>query len=137
MKYSISNLLLITISLGLMGSSCLKEDIHIDLSSNPWKVVKIKEDGKLSYTDTDSTYILRFSNDTEYHLNLDVNVCFGFYEIPDQGKIEIQTMACTEVCCDTAFAEELAFLLPGMTEYYSRSGELYLEGEGKIVLQPH
>jgi len=137
MKHGKFKILILVIGFGLLGSSCMKEDIHIDLSSKHWKVVKIKNDGRLTFTSTDSTYILRFSSKTEYNLDLDVNMCIGLYEVPDPGELEIQPMACTKVCCDSEFAEELAFLLPRMTEYYARGDELYLEGDGKIVLRPY
>ena len=137
MKYSKFRILFLMISFGLLGSSCMKEDIDIDLTSKHWKVVKIKNAGQLTYTATDSTYILRFSTESEFSLDLDVNMCIGLFEVPEQGSIDIQPMACTKVCCDSEFAEELAFLLPGMSEYYTRGDELYLEGDGKIVLQPY
>ncbi len=137
MKHGTFRILLIVISFGLLGSSCMKEDMDVDLSSKDWKVLKIKNKGQLSYTSTDSTYVLCFSSKTEYTLDLDVNGCIGSYEVPDPGNIEIQPMACTKVCCDSEFAEELACLLPGMTEYYTRGGELHLEGVGKIVLQTY
>ena len=137
MKHGKFKILFLVFSIGLLGSSCMKENIDIDLSSKHWKVVKIKSDGQLGYTSTDSTYVLAFSSKTEYNMDLDVNMCAGFYEAPEPGSIEIQPMACTEVCCDSEFAEELAFLLPRMKEYYTRRNELYLEGEGKIVLQPY
>ena len=137
MNHSIYKILLMMISIIVLGTSCMKEDSGIDLTSRDWRVEKIRNDGQLTYITTDSTYILQFHSDTEYNLNLDVNMCMGLYEVPDQGNIEIQPMACTKVCCDTEFAEELAFLLPKMTRYYARSDVLYLEGDGKIVLQPY
>ena len=137
MKNDIFRILILVISSGLLGTSCMKEYSDVDLTSNHWKVVKIKNDGQLTYITTDSTYILRFSSKTEYNLDLDVNICMGLYEVPGNGIIEIQPMACTKVCCDTEFAEELASLLPGMTRYYARGEELYLEGDGKIVFQAY
>lgn len=137
MKHGKFKILLLVISVGLLGASCMKEDTDIDLSSKHWKVVKIKKEGQLTYTSADSTYMLRFSSNTEYKLDLDVNMCIGLYEVPNPGELEIQPMACTEVCCDSEFAEELAFLLPGMTRFYTMGDLLYLEGTGKIILQPY
>jgi heat shock protein HslJ len=137
MKHCKLNILLLMLCFELFGLSCTKVDTDIDLTAHNWKVEKIRKNGQLTYTITDSIYILRFISNSEYNLDLDVNMCSGLYEIPDQGKLEIQPMACTEVCCDSEFAEEMAFLLPRMTEYYGKDSVLYLEGDGKIVLQPN
>ena len=137
MKYSrwILQAWILTISMVL--TSCVYDDIDIDLTANPWKVVKMRESGELNYTQTDSTYILRFLNNVEYTLSLDVNSCMGQYEIPNKGEIEIQAMACTEACCDTEFAKDLSLLVSKMNRYYGRGDELHFEGRGKIVLQRH
>jgi heat shock protein HslJ len=73
----------------------------------------------------------------QYTLNLDVNTCFGHYQILNKGKIDIGAMACTKVCCDSEFAEDLSFLFPKMTRYYSKGEELHFEGEGKIILESY
>ena len=119
-----------------MLSSCTKKDLDIDLTSSDWKVVKIRNSGQLIYSGTDSTYILRFTSETEYSLNLDVNACVGLYQLTHRGSIAIQPMACTEMCCDSHFAWELAALFPEMTSYYLRDDKLYFQGEGEIILQP-
>ena len=111
-------------------------DVDIDLTSSGWKVEKIRNSGQLIYSGTDSTYVLRFTSATEYTLNLDVNACIGLYEVSHRGSIAMQPMACTEICCDTDFAWELAGLLPEMTAYYVMDNRLYLEGDGEIILQP-
>lgn len=136
MKQCKSNLLLLILGFGFFGSSCAKKDIDIDLTANDWKVEKIRKSGKLIYTSTDSTYILEFSSDEAYNLSLDVNACVGLYEIPHKGSIAFQAMACTEICCDSEFAEDLSGLFPKMTGYYVRDNSLHLEGEGEIILQP-
>lgn len=115
----------------------MKEEIDIDLTAKDWKVEMIKENGQLSFTRTENTYILRFTSNTGYNLSLDVNTCMGTYEIPENGDIEMHAMACTKICCDSEFAEDLALLFPKMTGYYGKGEKLYLEGDGKIVLKPN
>ncbi|MDF1573896.1 MAG: META domain-containing protein [Bacteroidales bacterium] len=127
-------ILLFLLLSGLVGSSCQKEDIDMDLRENAWKVEKIRKSGQFTFTGTDSNYILQFVSDETYNLRLDVNTCFGSYDIPEIGRVEILAMACTKICCDSEFAEDLSLLLPKMTGYYARGDELHLEGEGKIVL---
>lgn len=137
MKYYRTKILLLLLSMGLLGSSCTKKDIDVDLTARDWKVEKIRKRGKLIYTIAESTYILHFSSDVAYNLSLDVNSCFGQYEIAQKGTIAFQPMACTKICCDTDFAEDLSALFPKMTGYFVRDNKLYLEGEGEIILQPH
>ena len=129
---------IMSLLLGLffLGPSCEKKDVDVNLTADDWKVEKIRKSGILIYTSTDSSYILHFSDAKTFNLNLDVNNCIGLYEIPDKGSISFQAMACTEICCDTEFAEDLASLFPKMTSYYVRENKLYLEGDGEIILQP-
>lgn len=121
--------------LGFPGFSCVHEDVDIDLTANSWKVVKMRKSGEVNFTQTDSTYILRFLNDAEYTLDLDVNSCMGQYENPIKGEIDFHALGCTEICCDTDFARDVSLLFSKMNRYYGRGDELHLEGRGKIVLQ--
>ena len=126
----VSFLLFIVISF-----SCGKKDIYLDLTSNDWEVIKIKKQGESSYTKAEESYILKFTNEQTYSINLDVNECFGDYEIMGSGNIEVGQMGCTEVCCDSEFATTLSDLFPKMTSYYGKGDELIFEGEGKIILK--
>ncbi len=128
-------LLLLALIAGMMTTSCAKKDIYIDLTSNDWEIVKIKKQGESSYTKAGASYILSFTNEQTYALKLDVNNCFGDYEITSNGNIVIGHMGCTEVCCDSEFAQTLLQLFPKMTKYYGKGDELIFEGEGKIVLK--
>jgi len=116
--------------------SCEKEDVNIDIKSNKWVVVKMKSQGEPTFTETRESYVLEFTSDTTYKLKLDVNSCFGYYEIINSGNITISLMGCTEVCCDSDFAEDLSQLFPKMTEYYGKGNILFFEGEGEIVFEP-
>ena len=119
----------------MMSFSCGKKDISIDITSNNWEVVKIKKQGESSYTKAEESYILKFTNEQTYSINLDVNECFGDYEITGSGSIIVGQMGCTEVCCDSEFATTLSDLFPKMTSYYGKGNELIFEGEGKIILK--
>jgi len=116
--------------------SCEKEDVNVDIKSNKWVVVKMKSQGEPAFTEAGNSYILEFISDTTYTLGLDVNSCFGYYEIINNGNITISLMGCTEVCCDSDFAVDLSQLFPKMTEYYGKGDNLIFEGEGEIVFEP-
>ena len=116
--------------------SCEKEDVNIDIKSKKWVVVKMKCQGESTFTEAGKSYVLEFTSDTTYTLRLDVNSCFGYYEIINSGNINISLMGCTEVCCDSDFAEDLSQLFPKMTEYYGKRNNLIFEGEGEIVFEP-
>jgi len=135
MKHLKVQLLLLALMAGMMTTSCAKKDIYIDLTSNDWEVVKIKKDGDSGYTKARESYILSFTSENTYAINLDVNNCFGDYDITSDGNIDFGLMGCTEVCCDSEFAQNLSLLFPKMTKYYGKGDELILEGEGKIVLK--
>ena len=131
-RSTITLLLLISV---LFSSSCHKEIIDVDLRANRWKVIKIKTDSQHSYVSADNDYFLEFVNETSLIINLTVNHCGGLYEIVSNGEIYIEPLFCTEMCCDTDFAVELSLLLHKMNKYYGLGDELYLEGEGSIVLR--
>jgi len=133
-KYTI---LIFTVLIGLILSSCNKEDINIDITSYNWEVVKIKKHGESSYSNANESYVLEFTSYTTYTLKLDVNSCGGHYEILNNGNIDINAMGCTEICCDSEFAENLSHLFPKMTKYYGTGDELIFEGQGEIILKQH
>jgi heat shock protein HslJ len=131
-----SSFILWLILTGIIFTSCAKKDIHIDLTSHEWEVVKIRYDGESSYTKAEASYILTFTNENTYAINLDVNQCFGSYEITGSGNIDIGQGGCTMICCDSKFAMQMLKLLPEMTSYYGQGDELTLEGEdGNIILK--
>ena len=136
MKLKKLHVFLMILVSGIILASCEKKDVGIDLTSTEWKVEKIRKSGQLIYSSTDSTYVLRFTSETEYSLNLDVNACIGLYQVTHRGSIAIQPMACTEICCDTDFAWELAELFPEMSSYFLRDNKLHLQGDGEIILEP-
>ena len=120
--------------LGLLAISCEKRMVDVDLTANDWKVDKIRSSGQKAYQSTDSLYIFHFNGDGSFYLILDVNTCGSYYEIPNAGNIKFQTVACTEICCDTNFAVDLSALFSKMRSYYVRNNRLHLEGEGEIFL---
>jgi len=136
MKTRIILLALSILFIGFVADACKKdENKSIDLQSGDWKVIKLKNPRSNDYSETRNEYILSFKTDTTYGIGLDVNQCGGSYEIKGSGTINISTPACTRVCCDSDFANNLIQLLPDMTQYFERGKELVLEGNGEIVLE--
>ena len=117
-------------------TGCSREDIDFLMVSHRWKVIKFKEKGALQYQKPSKDYIITFESDSLYALLLDVNLCNGTYALTGSDKISFKTPGCTYVCCDSEIAMKLPRLLPKMTEYYGRGGDLVLKGDGKIYLSP-
>ena len=137
MKFRKILILVFSSLIGLIMWSCEKEDINIDIKSNNWVVVKTMKQGEFSYSIAKENYILKFINDSIFDINLDVNSCQGKYNIVSNGNIELGLVACTEICCDSDFAEDLVQLIPLMTKYYGKGNELIFEGQGEIILKEH
>ena len=133
MKQKKFPILIIVAIFGLMLFSCVKEDIYVDITLNKWKVEKIKKQGEMVFIKTNESYILEFINDTIYTINLDVNHCGGKYKIITSGTMEIEDTYCTEICCDSDFAEDLVQLLSKTAKYFGKGNELIFEGDGEIV----
>ncbi|MEN8249562.1 MAG: META domain-containing protein [Bacteroidota bacterium] len=132
-KNSIYGLILI-FGMTLLGMSCQEEIVDVDLTLNTWKVEKIKRRGSGSFEKTENTYFLKFRNDSTLTIGLEVNTCIGHYSIPQAGNIEIASIGCTKACCDSEYAEALIQLFQNVTDYYLKGEELYMEGDGEIVL---
>jgi len=128
-------LLLFLSIIGVTMMSCAKKDIYVDLTANSWKVVKMKKPGESSYKKAEKSYMLTFTSEQTYTLELDVNNCFGDYNVTSNGNIDLGQGGCTEICCDSDFGVDILKLLPKMAKYYGKGDELILEGEGKIILK--
>lgn len=80
-------------------------------------------------------YVLDLSDAASFSLALDVNACGGSYTTGPRQNIRFE-LGCTEVCCDSPFAEALAGLLGRAERYGWQGGELnLLAGEERIVLR--
>ena len=130
MKNTIPILMLLT----LFSFSCKKE--NASLSGTAWKLVKIKSGESSNFEKAEKDYILEFTDETQFVSNLDVNDCGGEYQA-SEGKISVSLIFCTEICCDSPFAEDFHHILGLVTQYYTRGSRLHLEGEEgeEIVLK--
>jgi heat shock protein HslJ len=115
--------------------SCKKENINIDITSDKWEVISGKESGQTFSDKPKEIYILHFSSDSTYRVKLDVNDCFGKYVIPEKGKIDFENAGCTEVCCDSEFAENLLKMLIKINGYFVKGDVLTLTGDVQIKLK--
>ena len=115
--------------------TCKKEDIDIDITSCKWEVISSKKSGQIFSDKPEGSHILEFNNDTNYTLSLDINNCNGQYEISNKGKIDFTTVMCTEICCDSEFAENLPPLLHNISDYFVKGDILTLTGDGQIKLE--
>jgi len=119
----------------VLFTSCNKEiiDSEKDMAIDEWKVKKIRKEGG-SYLYATEDYIFKFNTNNTFNLNLDVNGCIGQYII-GKGSIEIAFPSCTEICCDSYYANELIHLLPEMTRYSLENNRLVFEGQGEIIFE--
>lgn len=58
-----------------------------------------------------------FLSNGSVELQLDVNGCFGDFEVAGENTIQISEMACTEACCDSPFSEKLVEMLSQVGSY--------------------
>ena len=112
--------------------ACKKTDT--ELTTGQWKVESITLQGSTTSQNATDTYVLEFKDKNDFSLRLDVNTCVGEYKIPKNGKITIDHPACTKVCCDSGFAEQVQNLLSKMTDYSINGTTLTLNGDGQIIL---
>lgn len=113
----------------------ISEDAN--LTGTKWKLKNIRPMKAHNAQGTRKTYLLEFPTNDTYYLKLDVNNCGGTYEIKSAGSIHFKEMACTELCCDSPYANRLAQLIREITNYEMRGNFLLLRGNSEILLTRH
>ncbi|WP_298519417.1 DUF6438 domain-containing protein [uncultured Kordia sp.] len=73
-----------------------------ELIGSSWKVTELKTNGTIAKTTND--VILTIKSETDFSLQLDKNNCFGTYAITGKNNIKLESIGCTEMCCDSDFS---------------------------------
>lgn len=118
--------------LALTLSACLTDNTA-QLLEGDWRVVSIQPTGQVS-ENAPAEYILQFGEDGNLSLRLDVNSCGARFHTFNGGNIDIELMGCTEACCDTPFAQQLAGLLSEMEHFDIEGRTLTLHGDTGLVV---
>lgn len=125
-------LLLSIFSVFLILNSCHEDQVSVasDICQT-WEAKTLISLESVSYPkNEDKAILLIFRKDGTYSLKLDINSCGGTFASGKNGKLEIESPACTEACCDSKFSEKLATMLPAVTSYSIEGGELKLNVPG-------
>lgn len=118
--------------LALSLSACLIDNTEQLLQGN-WRVVSIQPTGQ-DVESAPAEYILQFGEDGNLSLRLDVNSCFSRFNTFNGGGLDIESVGCTEICCDTPFAQQLAVMLSGMEHFEIQGRTLTLHGGAGIIV---
>ncbi len=118
------------LALAMMGSCRVNDDV--DLLAGEWRVLRIQPLGEPSQN-TAAMYIIRFKADGTISLKLDVNQCFGAYSTPEAGQISVSSLGCTEICCDSAFAQRLSLILRSASNFQFEGRKLTLIGPNGVI----
>jgi heat shock protein HslJ len=120
--------------LWLALGACQKDEDPA-LLPGAWQVLSIKPSGE-GLQIAPRRYTLTFREDGGFSIPLDVNYCGGRYRSSAPGQIDLLELACTMICCDAPFAEEMAFILSTVERFDIRGRKLALRGErGEIALR--
>ena len=106
-------------SVFLILNSCHKDQVSVasDICQT-WEAKTFISLESVAYPKNENTAILLiFKKNGTYSLKLDINSCGGNFTSGKNGKLEIESPACTEACCDSKFSEKLATMLPKVTTY--------------------
>lgn len=97
--------------------SCRKDDNHSSLYQT-WEAKEFMSIESVAYPKNENTIVwLTFQSTGKYQLKLDVNSCGGDFSVGTNNQLEIGSTACTEICCDSKFAEKVAAMLSRVTTY--------------------
>ena len=76
--------------------------------------------------DDDFNPTIEFKSDRTADVQLDVNACFGDFELQGENVIQISEMGCTEACCDSDFSQKFIEMLPQVNSYEIEDNTLKL-----------
>lgn len=99
--------------------ACNKDKVSVvEDICHSWEAKSFMSIESVAYPKNENTTILlTFKKDGTYSLKLDINSCGGTFTSGKNSKLEIESPACTEACCDSKFSQKLATMLPDVTTY--------------------
>lgn len=114
-----NRLILIVAALFLILASCKKDKGNTTPEIyNAWEVKSFVTTDATPYSkNPDNKIMLFFDQKGTYSLTLDANHCGGNFTMSGNSQIQIESPACTEICCDSAFSEKLAAELSAVTTF--------------------
>lgn len=117
--------------LAVMVTACQKND-DIETLTGEWRVTRIRPLGEASQKARED-YILRFRIDGVYSLSLDVNNCGGPFFSDRIDRLDFGGVACTEICCDSPFAERMVAMLNSVSAFRISGRTLLMSGTAGTV----
>jgi hypothetical protein len=124
---------LLLLVVGLLLSTCNKETVASTIEGTKWKVWSITAPDKDFILVSPTPYQVSFNKDNIYNMRLDINSCGSTYKVEDENKISIEPIACTEICCDKAFADTLLNILRRVNSYNISRESLELISSDRII----
>ena len=105
---------------------CNKEDII-----GKWEVTEMISVESVSYAkDNGYNPVIDFKTDQAVEIKLDVNSCFGSFQLQGNNAIEISDAGCTEICCDSDFSVKFVQMLPQVSSWSFDKNVLQLHVSG-------
>lgn len=79
---------------------------------------------------------IEFRKDGSLAIKLDINSCFGSFNLQGESGIAMGNSGCTEACCDSEFSSKFVAMLPRVSSYKieNQSLKLYVTEWGWIEL---
>jgi|GEM_PF-1060694 heat shock protein HslJ len=102
------------------------------LTDTRWKVTELRLANATNTLYPTKAYVLEFRDEKSLSIKLDLNSCGGSYNTTKEGNaIKISPLACTKACCDSEFANNLAFSLSEMNQLRGSGNKLTLENSNQ------
>lgn len=122
-----------TLIILLVSFACKKSDDQTSILQK-WQV-----EGYLEHIDSVAQYptskiYIEFKSDKTFNIQLDANNCSGKFN-KEEKRLSIEDLACTEICCDSAFSLKLLALLSKVDSYYFSNEFLSLSGENELNIR--
>ena len=132
-SFKLSSFCLFTILAGQLFLTCKKETLTSSIEGTKWKVLSITAPDNDYVLISPTPYQVSFNKDNIYNMILDINSCGSTYKVEDENKISIEPIACTEICCDKAYANTLLNILQSVNSYNISGESLELISSDRII----
>lgn len=122
-------------------NSCSKNDndsAFTDGLYNTWEVIEFVSIESVSYSKNNNyNPVIELKKNGEHLIHLDVNSCFGSFEVSGSDKISFGPSGCTEACCDSDFSMKFVetFTRVETFEIENNNLKLHVPNWGFILLQ--
>lgn len=112
---------------------CTKDQRSFQIINTEWEVRSITAPDPQFILIAPTPYPVKFMEDSIFTIRLDVNSCGSTYRLEAENNINFNSVGCTKICCDSAFANSLINILKDVYSFNIVGNDLKLFAPDRII----